>query len=156
VLAVRTVMLVVGAVAASVWIGSFVCLAVVARIARRALDRRSSVVLFREVGRAYRILGTAALLVAIGMGLALAWPIPTTRLAVAIVSTAAVLVALTGAGMAQAHRMTARRLHALRHPDDVVAVRLVHRGAVAAAVLRGLIGVSTLLIVVFAAALVEW
>jgi hypothetical protein len=148
-------MLVVGALAASVWIGSFVCLAVVARVAHRTLDGRSSVALFRALGRTYRILGTGALLVALGMGLALTWPVPTTRVALTIVACSAVLVVLTGAGMAQAHRMTARRAHALRHPDDTAAARLVRRGAVAAAILRGLIGASTLVIVVLAAALVE-
>ena len=56
--AVRTVLLVVATLAASIWIGSLVCLALVALVARRTLDGPSFVVLFREVGRLYRVVGT--------------------------------------------------------------------------------------------------
>ena len=154
--AFRTVLLVVGTLAASIWIGSLVCLALVARVARRALDGRSFVVLFREVGRLYRVVGTVSLIVAIVVGLALAWPISAAGLDLAILVSSALLVVVTIAGMMQARRMTIRRLHALHDPRDQVAADEVRRGAAVAGLLRGLIGLSTLAIVVLGAGLVEW
>lgn len=49
-------------VAASIWVGSLVCLAVVTAAARRVLDTPSQVALFRAVGRRYGLVGTASLL----------------------------------------------------------------------------------------------
>ena len=62
---------------ASVWTGSLVCLAVVSRAARTVLKGPAQVAFFRAVGRRYAIVGTGSLLVAIGTGLAMAWPPPT-------------------------------------------------------------------------------
>lgn len=45
-------------VAASIWVGSLVCLAVVTAAARRVLDAPSQVTLFRAVGRRYGLVGT--------------------------------------------------------------------------------------------------
>lgn len=153
---VRTVMLVVGALAASVWIGSLVCLALVARVARRALDDRTFIGLFCELGRVYRVVGTASLVVAVAVGLALGWPVSAHGLDLAIVVSSAFLVGVTIAGMTQARRMTIRRLRALNDPRDQVAAEEVRRGAAVAGVLRGLIGLSTVAIVVFGVGLVEW
>ncbi len=154
--AVRTVLLVVATLAASIWIGSLVCLALVALVARRTLDGPSFVVLFREVGRLYRVVGTASLLVAMVVGLALAWPISVAGLDLAIVVSSAFLVLVTVAAMVQARRMTVRRLRAVNDPRDQLAADEVRRGAAIASLLRGLIGVSTLAIVVLCAGLVEW
>jgi hypothetical protein len=154
--AVRTVMLVLGTLAASIWIGSLVCLALVARVARRTLDGRSFVVLFRDVGRLYRMVGTTSLVVAIVVALVLAWPITAAGLDLAILVATAFLVIVTTAGMMQAGRMTVRRLHALKDPHDQVAADEVRRGAAVAGLLRGLIGLSTLTIIVLGAGLVEW
>src|SRR4051812_29145549 len=115
---VRTILLVVGTLAASIWIGSLVCLALVAQVARRALDRRSFVVLFREVGRLYRVVGTASLVVAIVVGVALAWPISAAGLDLAILVSSAFLVVVTIAAMTQARRMTVRRFHVLNDPRN--------------------------------------
>lgn len=155
VVAVRTVILAVGMLAASIWVGSLVCLALVARAGRRVLDGSSFVVLFREVGRLYRVVGTGALVVAIGSGLALAWPISLTGVSATLLVFSAVLVVATAAGMAQARTMTVRRVRALRDPHDPEAARLVRQGATIAGMLRGLIGLLTLLIVVLGAGLAE-
>ncbi|MDA8294517.1 MAG: hypothetical protein M0040_09230 [Actinomycetota bacterium] len=53
--------------------GSLVCLAVVAQVARAPLDGPTQVVFFRALGRRHTAAGAAALLVAIGVGLAMAW-----------------------------------------------------------------------------------
>ena len=65
-LATNTPLVAVELVAASIWVGSLVCLAVVTAAARRVLDAPSQVTLFRAVGRRYGLVGTASLLVAIG------------------------------------------------------------------------------------------
>jgi hypothetical protein len=155
VVAVRTVTIAVGMLAASIWVGSLVCLAVVSRVARRVLDGPSFVALFREVGRLYRVVGTSALAVAIGAGLALAWPISVTGFAAALLISTALLVVATAAGMAQARGMTVRRMRALRDPHDQQAARQLRRGAAVAGTLRGLMGVLTLVILVLGAGLVE-
>lgn len=148
----RMVLLTVTMLAASVWVGSFVCLIVVSRIALRTLEGPARVALFRGVGRAYGILGTGALVAAIVAGVALAWPLSDADgTVVAIIALAVVLLGLTGAGMAQARRMTRLRRAAIREPDDGAAAHAVARGAAAATVLRTALGVLTLAIVVMGA-----
>jgi len=141
--------------AASIWVGSLVCLALVSRAGRRVLDESSFVALFREVGRVYRILGTGALVVAICSGLWLAWPISVTGVAAALLLSSALLVVTTAAGMAQARAMTMRRMRALSEPNDQEVARVVRRGAAIAGMLRGLMGLLTLVILVLGAGLVE-
>ena len=60
---VRTLLIAVGIVAASVWVGSLVCLALVANVSRKVLGPGERVELFRRVGRVYGIVGTGSLLV---------------------------------------------------------------------------------------------
>ena len=153
--AVRTVTIAVGMLAASTWVGSLVCLALVSHVARRLLDGPTFVALFREVGRLYRVVGTGALAVAIGAGLALAWPISLSGFAGALLVASVLLVVATAAGMAQARGMTVRRMRALSDPHDQEAARLVRRGAATAGMLRGLMGLLTLIILVLGARLVE-
>src|SRR6185312_11496204 len=112
-LATSTPLVAVELAAACIWVGSLVCLAVVTHAARQVLDGPSQVVLFRAIGRRYGIVGTVALLVAIGCGLALAWPPSTwSNIIDAAVALAGALVLLTGAGMAQARAMTGLRRQA--------------------------------------------
>jgi hypothetical protein len=73
-LALNTPLVTVELLAACIWVGSLVCLALVTSTARRVLDAPSQVAFFRAIGRRYGIVGTGALLVAIGAGLALSWP----------------------------------------------------------------------------------
>lgn len=148
----RTLLITIELLAASVWIGSMVCLVLVSDIAKRVLEPSARVQLFRTIGRAYGIAGSAALLIAIAVGLVLAgmpsnWSTTTT----AAVILSGILVALTAAGMAQARRMTVARRRSLASPEDADASEAVRRGARSAGILRGVMGVCTLAIVVLAA-----
>jgi hypothetical protein len=138
--------------AVSIWVGSLVCLALVANVARAELDERSRVALFRRIGRLYGVVGTCSLLVAIGAGVAIAWPLSDlgSAGAAAFVLTG-VLVLLTGAGMMQARRMTVRRRRAIETPDDELAARSVRRGAAFAGALRGSMALLTLVILLLGA-----
>ena len=148
----RTVLIAVEMLAASVWVGSLVCLALVSRVARRVLDGPSRVALFRGIGRLYGRVGTGALLVAIAAGVAIAgrpshWE---TTVSLAIILSA-VLVALTLVGMAQARRMTVQRQRALGAPHDASIASRIGRGAAVAGALRGSIALVTLVILALGA-----
>lgn len=153
----RMLLLAVVMVAGSVWVGSLVSLVVVSSVARRELDARSRVVLFRGVGRSYQYLGTGSLLVCVAAGLVLAWPLSQVdgRLA-ALFLLSGVLLAVSVAGMVQAKRMTVRRRGALERPEDAQALLAVRHGAVAATVLRAVIGSVTLVMVLIGAHLLAW
>jgi|GEM_PF-671419 len=104
-------------VAASIWVGSLVCLAVVTAAARRVLDTPSQATLFRAVGRRYGPVGPTALLVAIGAGLALSWP-PSAWSSItdSAVALAGLLVIASAADIAQARAMTRRRRQVASRP----------------------------------------
>ena len=138
--------------AASVWVGSLASLAVVANVARRALEPRSQVVFFRALGRRYALVGPASLLVSIGVGLAIAWPPSKWSAALAsAVALAGALVVATVAGMAQARAMTRRRQKAVSAPGGAASARAVRRGRLVAGGLRGLMAALTLAVVVLCA-----
>jgi hypothetical protein len=133
-------------------VGSLVCLALVTSAARKVLDATSQVTLFRAIGRRYGIVGTAALLAAIGCGLALAWPPSTwSNTIAAAVALSGVLVLFTAAGMAQARAMTALRRRAVTAPDDRAAVDAVRRGRLLAGALRATMALVTLAVLALAA-----
>ena len=97
---------------ASVWIGSLVCLTVVSQAALKVLEGPAHAAFFRAVGRRCAFVGTGSLLVAIGMGLAMAWPPSTWSVTIdTAMALAGLLVLATGAGMVQA-----RVLGTLRRP----------------------------------------
>lgn len=151
-LATSTALVAVELLAACIWVGSLACLAVVTSAARKVLDGPSQVAFFRAIGRRYGIVGTAALLVAIGCGLALAWPPSAwSNIIAAAVALSGALVLLTAAGMAQARAMTVLRRRAVTAPDDRAAAEGVRRGRVLAASLRGTMAFVTLAILVLAA-----
>lgn len=139
--------------AASVWVGGFITIMVVTRVARRRLDPPVQVDFFRALGRSYGVVSSLALVVALaGGGILLAgrdWD----RLALVAVSLAAALVLSTGAGVVQARGMTRLRQAAVHEPtDDALAAR-VRRDSVRAAALRGGIGVLSVGLLVVAVAL---
>jgi len=148
----RMFLIAVGILGASIWVGSLVCLAIVAAAAREALDGQSRVALFRRVGRLYGVVGTGSLLAAIGVGLTLAWP-PSQMdgTVVAVFVLAALLVLATIAGMAQARRMTVHRQRRLAAPGDQAAADRVRRGAGVAGALRGSLALITIAIVLIGA-----
>ena len=143
------VMIAVGMLAASVWVGSLVCLAIVSAAARGALDPSARVALFRRIGRLYGVVGTLSLVVAVSIGLALAWPPSAFSAAVSLLfGLSALLLLATVVGMLQARKMTIERQRLLRSPDDMVAAaERVRHGAAVALALRASIGLMTLLIV---------
>lgn len=139
--------------ATSVWVGGFVAIAVVTRVARRQLTPADQVAFFRDLGRSFGIVGATALVVALACGTAMAsdreWS--GTTLAAAIIATA--LTIATASGVAQARRMTRLRARAVQHPDDDALADRVRRGAARALALRGAIGALTLALLLVGALL---
>jgi hypothetical protein len=130
--------------ATSIWLGGYVAIALVSRVATGTLSGPQRVAFFRSLGRVYGIVGTVALLVALGTGAGLAsghrWD---GTLVAALVLAVAAFVALL-VGMVQARRMTRLRRASLAAPDDAPLAARVGRGARRAALLRALIGVLSL------------
>jgi hypothetical protein len=130
--------------ATSVWLGGYVAIAIVARIATRTLSGPQRVAFFRSLGRVYGIVGTAALLVALGTGAGLASSHPWDgTLIAALVLAVAVLVSLI-VGMLQARRMTRLRRASLAAPEDGKLAAQVSGGARRAGALRAVIGLLSL------------
>ncbi|MGH3120190.1 MAG: hypothetical protein ACRDND_04030 [Streptosporangiaceae bacterium] len=133
--------------ATAVWVGGLVAIFVVARVARRTLRPGERVAFFRGLGRAYGPVGGAALVIALGCGVALlsgrAWDGTLTAATV----VAACLVAVTAAGVVQARRMTRLRQGALAHPGDAGLADRVHREALGASVLRAAIAALSLALI---------
>ncbi|HEU5002338.1 MAG TPA: hypothetical protein VFW71_06110 [Actinomycetota bacterium] len=151
----NTMLIGVELLASSVWVGSLVCLPLVAAAARESLTPDARVALFRSLGRRYGIVGNGALALAIAVGLALAWPPSSwSGLEVAAVILTGALVALTAVGVRQARAMTRLRRRFLGNATDEVLAGQVHRGGRVAAGLRGLIAAFTLAIVVVVARIV--
>jgi putative copper export protein len=152
----RTVLIAVEMLAASTWVGSLMCLALVSSVAREVLDPTSRIELFRGIGRFYGIVGTGALVVAIGIGIAIAGrPSHWTGTVTGTLLLALVLVAVTGLGMMQARRMTRRRRQAIDAPGDEALLRMIRRGAAMAGALRGSIALLTLIVLVLGAHLID-
>jgi hypothetical protein len=103
---VTTVLLVLLILASSVWIGGAACLIVVSRITRTTLSAADRVAFFRQLGRRWGIIGTAALVVAYACGLLLLLTTEWTPLSTWLVVLGAALAVALAAGIAQARRMT--------------------------------------------------
>jgi len=132
--------------ATSLWLGGLIAIAIVAGVASRTLDPAARIAFFRALGRTYGIVGTAALVVAYATGAVLLGEQPwgTTSTVTAVVAAAlAVTLAL---GIVQARRMTRLRRRMLDEADDVALAARVRHGAVGAQMLRGLIGVLSLVL----------
>lgn len=150
--AATTLLTVLELLAGCVWVGSIACLSLVNGAARRVLDPTSQIALFRAVGRHYAIVGTAALLLAIAAGLALAWPPPTWSNEIdAAISLAGVLLVITVVAMAQARSLGRIRRTLIGSHPDLETDRTLRRRASAAKALRALIAVVTLAVVILGA-----
>lgn len=148
----RTSLVALTLLAGSVWVGSLACLALLGRTARRTLPVPAQVALFRSLGRLYGIFGTASLLIAIGSGLALAWPPARWGATIdAALALSGLLVLSTGLGMAQARSMTRlrRRAGAGAPPADLAAA--LRRGRALATGLRLFMSALSLAVVILAA-----
>ena len=130
--------------ASSIWIGGLFAIAVVARVATAALDTATRVAFFRGLGRAYGVVGTAALALAYGTGAALLYGRSWSGTLVAAVALAIALAAALAGGVVQARRMTRLRRQSLDQPRDADLATRLHRGAARAGALRGLIAVLSL------------
>ncbi|HWU57776.1 MAG TPA: hypothetical protein VN045_03570 [Microbacteriaceae bacterium] len=104
-----TLLLVLLILASSVWIGGAACLIVVSRVSRTALGAADRVTLFRQLGRLWGIIGTAALAVAYACGLILLLTAPWTPLSTWLVVLGVTLAIALAAGIVQARRMTRLR-----------------------------------------------
>lgn len=130
--------------------GGLVAIVVTARVAHRTLEPAQRVALFRGLGRVYGPVGGAALAGAFGCGPALVADRAWSGALITAVVIASCLVAVTGTGVAQARRMTRLRRTALAHPADPLVARMVRRGALRAAALRGAIAALTLALIAVA------
>ena len=133
--------------AGSVWVGGYVAIAVVARIATRTMSPVQRVTFFRGLGRSYGVIGGGALAVALGTGAALLRDRAWGGAVSATAAVAAALVLVTAVGVAQARRMTRLRGAAGRNPDDLELAVRVRRGARRAVVLRTAIGLLSIALI---------
>jgi uncharacterized membrane protein len=130
--------------AACVWVGGFVAIAVVARVARQELDATVRVAFFRSLGRSYGKVGGSALAAGVLSGAALLGQRGWDQAAGAAAILALALIIATVAGIAQARRMTRLRHRAVIEPRDPRLLALIDRGARHAFILRASIGTLTL------------
>jgi uncharacterized membrane protein len=149
----NVVLVFVHLLAACVWVGGLVAVAVVARVARRELDAAAGVAFFRSLGRSYGKVGGSALAVAVLTGTALLVQRGWDQAAGAAALLALALIVATVAGVAQARRMTRLRQRAVREPPDPTMSALIDRGARQALILRTTIGALTLALLTLGAAL---
>jgi hypothetical protein len=134
----------------AIWVGGFVAIVVVTRIARGRLAPPDQVAFFRALGRDYGIVSAVALAIALGCGAGLLARHGWDGLATAAAVVAAAVVACTVAGVLQARGMTRLRHAALGGGDPALAAR-IRRGAVRARALRALIGALSVALVALAA-----
>lgn len=149
----RPVLVFAALLGASVWIGGFVAIVVVARVARQKLERPVMVAFFRAFGRAYLVVGCVGLALGLGAGGALLSSHRFDGLVLATVLVAAALVLALILGVAQARAMTRLRSRMLASPGESAVVLRVKRGASQAAALRGMIGVLSLALLALSAVL---
>ena len=124
----------------AVWLGGFVTIVVVSRVAAHTLESSVRVGFFRTLGRVFGIVSASALVMAVvGAGLLVrnrAWG---ATLVAATVVVAALVIA-TAIGVRQARAMTRLRRAALERPDDDMLASRVRAGSRRAVVLRAAIG----------------
>jgi hypothetical protein len=143
----QAVLLGVLTLATSIWVGGYIAIGVVARVATRTRGPANRVAFFRALGRSYLFVGTPALLIAIGTGAGLATEHPWNgELAASVALTAALLVSVA-VGVAQARRMSRLRAAALADPSDAGVAQRVLQGARLATVLRAAIGLLSLALI---------
>lgn len=143
----RAALLGVFVLASCVWVGGYVAIAVVARVAVRTLEPAQRVAFFRALGRSYLCVGGSALVVALGTGAGLAAEHSWDTTLVTTTVLAAGLLASLAVGVAQARRMTRLRTASLTVPGEPEMKRHVEFGARTATVLRAVIGLLSLALI---------
>lgn len=139
--------------AAAVWVGGFVVIVVVARVARRTVPPAERIAFFGTLGRHYGLVSVLALLAGLATGAVLLAGRPWTGPLIATATVGGLLVVGTLVGVAQARRMTRLRRHALRDPEDVGMADRLRRAARCATLLRAGIGALSLALVALGALL---
>lgn len=145
----RTLLVTVELVSASIWVGGLVAIALVGGIVRTQLAPPARVEFFRVLGRRYLVVGGASLVLALVCGGVLLAAGDWTPARSAAVGVAVALVLVTTAGVIQARALTRARRVALAGTSDAG----LRRRTLAAAALRMLIAVLTVVLVVLAAVL---
>jgi len=143
----RAILLGVFTLASCIWVGGYVAIAVVARVATRTLEPVQRVSFFHSLGRSYLLVGTPALVIALGTGGGLARGHVWDGTLLATVVVAAALVVSLIVGVVQARRMTRVRSAALAAPEDPSLTGRVRQGARDATVLRAAIGLLSLTLI---------
>jgi hypothetical protein len=149
----QAILLGVFMLASSIWIGGYIAIAVVARVATRTLAPAQRITFFRTLGRSYLLLGAPALLVAFGTGAGLLSHHSWDGILTAAVAVAAALVVSLAVGVAQARRMTRLRAASLAAPGDPQRRVHVRQGTRIAALLRATIGLLSLALIALGALL---
>ena len=130
--------------AASIWVGGFVAIAIVARVARRELDEPTRIAFFRRLGRGYVGIGGGSLAVAFGSGGLLLAPGDWTPAKSVAGALGVALAIATVAGVVQARAMTLIRQRSVHDRDDIALAAAVRSAAVRATFLRASIGALTI------------
>lgn len=134
----------------SVWIGGWVTMIMVARIASATLPPAHRVAFFRRLGRVYGIATTVALLVALAAGAWLLFALPWRALSGWIVGLAIVLLIVLAAGVVQARAQTRARGALAASPGDAALAARVRSTAMWAGLLRAFLGAISIAIGVLA------
>ncbi len=140
-------------IAASVWLGGYVAIAVVMFAARRSLEAPARVAFFRALGRAYLPVGGAALTLASLTGAASLWGRPVSGLTLGLAVVVASIIIVLVVAVGQARRMTRLRRAHLSEPSNARLSATVQRVGRAAVVLRALLGLLSVVAVSLAALL---
>ena len=138
---------------ACTWVGGFVVIVVVTRVARSTLESAEQVAFFRALGRAYGVVGGTALAVALVAGGLLLADREWDGLALAAVVLASATVIATWAGVVQARGMTRLRAAVVRDPENAGLALRVRRHSRRAAALRAAIGALSIGLLAVAAAI---
>ena len=137
----------------SIWVGGFLAIAVVARIARRELDAHTRVAFFRSLGRSYLAVGGGSLALAfVSGGIVLARGDWTGARTVAAALAVALALA-TATGVVQARQITRMRGRNLCHARNAAAAAAERSAAVRAALLRASIGALSIALLAVGAAI---
>jgi uncharacterized membrane protein len=144
-MSVRDGLVFLNILAAMIWTGGMLAIAVATTAARGTLSATEQVRFFRALGRRYSVLSGGALATFAVSGLALAGTPGDWTAAQATVAGLTVLTAtLTAVGVINARAVQRVRARALIEPDDVVLVARLRALRRSAAVLRASIAIVTL------------
>jgi len=139
--------------AASVWLGGYVAIVIVARVSARVLEPPQRAALFRNLGRTYLIVGGGALVLTYASGAMLITDHGWDATAIAAAALAAVLVAILIVAVGQARHIGRLRRRAFADPADTAVAAELRSISRSAGILRGALGAVSLAMVALSAVL---